>query len=658
VGKIKAFAAVAALSLAVAGNLWAQAPAGSPVAEHGALKVDGSMVLDKNNEPVQLRGMSLYWTLEENARRYYNANVVRSLWSEWKGNVIRAAMGVGGCKGSWKPGYSSAGDAHDKAVEDVVTAAVATGIYVIIDWHSHEAHNQTSAAQAFFERVAAKYKDTPNVIFEIYNEPIDISGCEVDFDNANFAKTWSDKIKPYSETIVSAIRNKGADNLIILGTPYYCLFPGTAAANPVTAGGGKNLLYSFHFYAATHPVAQRSGEVSKAISAGKAVFVSEFGTVASTGDGTPNTAETDKWFQFLDRNQIGWANWSFSNMGQSSAVFSGDASNGSFSSLSASGTYISNKLKQYATTTFTVTATVDGKGKITTFPSGSNGKFGYGVPVTLTAVADPGWEFSNWSGDASGNTNTVKLSPLYANASVKAVFVEGGNIIKNGKFNGTDNWGKFGTFSTTTDGGQGLKFDNITATAGDPKSVYLYQEVPLVQNHKYKLTFKAKTGTGTRKLIVAVTSTNTVTAYMTPLEASLTTTMSPYSTEFTFTRASGNARVLFQCGDQAGAWYLDDVRLEDLGLSSTVVRDAVSSSVKRTPWSLVRTAGGVQLRGPIEAGATAAFYNTRGKLVGRVAIAADGHAALSAGVPAGGYLVVVRDRAGAEVHKTRFSLVD
>lgn len=645
------------MSFAIAGNLWAQ-PAGSPVAVHGALKVEGSMVLDKNNEPVQLRGMSLYWTLEENARKYYNANVVKSLWSEWKGNVIRAAMGVGGCKGSWKSGYSSAGDAHDKAVEDVVTAAVANGIYVIIDWHSHEAHNQTEAAKSFFERVAAKYKDTPNVIFEIFNEPIDISGCDVAFDNANFAKTWSDKIKPYSETIVTAIRGKGADNLIILGTPFYCLFPGTAAANPVTAGGGKNLLYSFHYYAATHPVAQRSGEVSKAITAGKAVFVSEFGTVESTGDGQPNTTESDNWFKFLDRYQIGWANWSLSNMGQTSSVFSGDASGGSFSSLTASGTYISNKLKQYANTTFSVTTSVDGKGKITTFPSGSDGKYGYGVPVTLTAAADPGWEFSNWSGGASGSNNTVKLDPLYANVSVKAVFVEGGNIIKNGKFNGTENWNKTGTFTMAAADGQGLKLD-LTAAGSEPKSAYLYQDVPLVQNHKYKLTFNAKTGTGTRKLIVAVTSTNTITAYMTPLEAALTTTPSPYSVEFSHTRASGTARVLFQFGDQAGTWYLDDVRLEDLGQTS-VARNAVSSA-GRAPWSLVRTAGGVQLRGPIEAGATAALYDTRGKLVGRAAVAADGRVALSAGganVPAGNYLVVVRDRAGAEVHKTRFSFVD
>ena len=656
--KTSILSAAAALSLAFAGGSFAQAPAGSPVAENGTLKVSGGQILNQNDEPVQLRGVSLYWTIEENARKYYNDNVVKALRDDWKGNLIRAAMGVGGCKGSWKPGYSNAGDAHDKAVEDVVTAAVKYGIYVIVDWHSHEAHNQTSAAKAYFERVATKYKDVPNVIFEIYNEPIDINGCTVEYDKANPSKTWSDQIKPYSETIVQAIRDKGANNIIILGTPYYCQYPGIAAQTPVVAGGGKNLAYSFHYYAAEHSF---FGRVAETVRLGKAVFVSEFGTVMASGDGTVDKNKSDSWFEVLDTYQVSWANWAFANMGQTSSAFTGDASGGNFSSASESGAYIRDKLIKYATAKWSVNVTTEGQGTVTKFPkAGSDGKNRHGVPVTLTAVPAEGWKFTGWSGAATGSDNPVTLSPLYADKSVKAIFTQGGNLIVDGTFfDPATNWKRFpsdassGSMSKDADG---LKVEIKTAGTSRNDS-YIYQgDIPLTQNHKYRLSFKAKS-TGARTVTVAVSSQNYATNYLDPpYDAALGGTMKDFSLEFTHTKANvANARVRFQCGDAAGTWYLNDVRLEDLGGNTGVAAPASARSV-RAAWSIANTAAGVQLRGPTESGAKVSLYDTRGKAVKTMA-AKDGMTLNAAGLPTGSYLVVVKNRAGADVYKSRVSFV-
>jgi|GEM_PF-6860488 len=43
--------------------------------------------------------------------------------------------------------------------------------------------------------------------------------------------------------------------------------------------------------------------------------------------------------------------------------------------------------------------------------------------VTLTAVANPGWSFSHWTGDQTGNTNPQTIN-MDADKSVTAVFVE------------------------------------------------------------------------------------------------------------------------------------------------------------------------------------------------------------------------------------------
>ena len=58
-------------------------------------------------------------------------------------------------------------------------------MYVIIDWHSHKAEDNEKEAIEFFTKMATKYGKHPNIIYEIYNEPLKVS--------------WDDVIKPYAE---------------------------------------------------------------------------------------------------------------------------------------------------------------------------------------------------------------------------------------------------------------------------------------------------------------------------------------------------------------------------------------------------------------------------------------------------------------------------
>ena len=147
------------------------AAAQTPVARYGALRVQGNQILDKTNLPVSLAGNSLFWSNNGwGGERYYSANVVGWLKNNWNASIVRAAMGVDEAGGYLE------NPAREKAkVKAVVDACVAAGLYVIIDWHSHHAEQHQAEAIAFFREMATTYGTTPNVIYEIYNEPLQVS---------------------------------------------------------------------------------------------------------------------------------------------------------------------------------------------------------------------------------------------------------------------------------------------------------------------------------------------------------------------------------------------------------------------------------------------------------------------------------------------------
>src|SRR4051812_15043373 len=61
-------------------------PQDSPVGRHGALQVSGSHIVDAAGEPVQLRGMSLFWSQWSN---FYTTDSVDQLAGDWSATVVR-----------------------------------------------------------------------------------------------------------------------------------------------------------------------------------------------------------------------------------------------------------------------------------------------------------------------------------------------------------------------------------------------------------------------------------------------------------------------------------------------------------------------------------------------------------------------------------------
>lgn len=270
----------------------------TPVERWGQLRVCGTRVCNQSGQPVQLKGQSSMWL---NWESNYSVNKAGMQWmrDNWNLTVFRAAMGV-----EPSGAYLSNPSRATSMVNTIVQNAIDLGVYVIVDWHDHNAHEHRSQAVNFFSEMAARWGSHPNVIWETYNEPLNVS--------------WSTTLKPYHEAVVSAIRRHDPDNLVVLGTPTWSQAVDQAANDPLR---GTNLLYTLHFYSCTHGQGLRD-RANRAISRGLPLFVTEWGATHADGglDGRVCLEEGQRWHQWMNSNGIGWAAWKLDGCSDSSCI--------------------------------------------------------------------------------------------------------------------------------------------------------------------------------------------------------------------------------------------------------------------------------------------------------------------------------------------------
>ena len=303
----------------------AVASGATPVERHGALAVVGNRIVDAHGEALSLAGPSLFWSnsgWEGHEDRYYNARVVRQVARDWQAGIIRAAIG-----GTSRGGYIDEPRQNLRRARRVVDAALREGLYVIVDWHAHDAERHPELAIAFFEDIARRYGRHPNLIYEIYNEPL------ADTD-------WAAQVKPYAERVIARIRAIDPDNLIVVGTQSWSQDVDKAAADPLQ--GQVNVAYALHFYAGTHGEALRE-KARHAMAQGIALMVTEWGTVNADGDGPVAREETERWLACLREHHLSHLNWALGDKREGAAQLRpGTPANGRWSEadLTESGRYV------------------------------------------------------------------------------------------------------------------------------------------------------------------------------------------------------------------------------------------------------------------------------------------------------------------------------
>lgn len=287
---------------------------GTPVGDHGQLSVVGTKLTNAGGQPVQLKGPSSMWLNWEQDGYATSLEGLRFMRDDWGASVVRAAMGVT-TTDPFDADYLAQPEAALAQVRAIVDHAIELGMYVIIDWHDHDANERQEQAIQFFTQMAQEYGDKPNVLYEVWNEPLQ--------------QSWDGVLKPYHEAVVAAIRAVDPDNVIILGTPNWSQHVDVAANNPLDPSSPNhvNLMYTLHFYACSHQDELRAAG-DTALGLGLPLFVTEWGATHADG-GTPDNPgvcvpEAQAWHDWMNMHTISWAAWKWDNCGDESCYFRED----------------------------------------------------------------------------------------------------------------------------------------------------------------------------------------------------------------------------------------------------------------------------------------------------------------------------------------------
>lgn len=398
------------------------------------LHVDGPRLMDDRNQPVVLQG---YSTFGINYKpEFVNENTFRFLKEEMGSQVIRLAMYTAD-----NNGYCTGGDQEqlEGLIDKGVQAAVATGQYVIIDWHILSDGNPAQyqeQARAFFGNVSGKYAGNPAMIYELCNEP---NGSDV---------TWP-VVKSYAESVIQEIRANDKNALILVGTPQWNQAETEAGKDLLKDTG--NMMYTVHFYAATHKDQQRQ-DLSTAYDQKLPMFVSEFGITEASGNGALDEQSGQTWIDLLDQDKISRVAWATSDKDEASSIFKPgtDPDSPSLSDLTEWGQWLRKAYTGKDTSEEKDSQDTSGSSEKTAeLKSGDNelevslrqsntwnsdGMVFTQFDLTLTNHSDQpvtGWsevlnftkEVSidqSWNGDISASGNTVTVKPGQYHATIQA----------------------------------------------------------------------------------------------------------------------------------------------------------------------------------------------------------------------------------------------
>ena len=288
-----------------------------------ALKVSGTRVVDGRGERVRLRGVnaaSMEWTSDGEG---HILDTVKAAIDDWHVNHIRLPLSQDRWFGK-APEQKDEGAAYRALVAKVVDSCVGRGCYVVLDLHWSDAGEWGKGigqhvmpdrnSEAFWKEVAAAYKDHPAVIFDLYNEPHDVSwdvwlkGGKVTEKDRRTGETSYEAVG--MQRLLDVVRETGAKNVVVVGGLNWSYdLAGILDGRRLTDPNGHGVIYANHAYPFKGDTVEKWLAKLEKAAATLPVIVSEFGSDPKGGAGLSGEAWVRRILQALEGHEWDWTAW-------------------------------------------------------------------------------------------------------------------------------------------------------------------------------------------------------------------------------------------------------------------------------------------------------------------------------------------------------------
>ena len=286
------------------------------------LHVDGNRLKDTDGKEVWLQGVAIP-SMEWSAGGENILKSVEVAITQWKANCIRLPIksnfweGVG-------PYQRDGGMQYRQTVDDAVNLCATHGAYIVIDLHEYRAPTEKHAE--FWKVVAAKYANHPAVMFDLLNEPHDITwdvwrngGRVTDKPKAGQVLNENQqKLAGFDsigmQKMVDTVRGAGAKNIVIAGGLDWAYdLSGVTAGHALSDSSGNGIMYSTHVYP------WKSDWQNKFLAAAEKypLFLGEVGADEQRMSFIPPERHEDphKWVPdmlgVIQKHKLNWTAWSF-----------------------------------------------------------------------------------------------------------------------------------------------------------------------------------------------------------------------------------------------------------------------------------------------------------------------------------------------------------
>lgn len=290
------------------------------------LHVSGTQILNSKNEPVRLRGVnaaSMEWTSDGQGRILKTVNTAIHAWNV---NILRLPLAQDRWFGKARE-QTDGGAAYRELVHRVVDTCATQNCYIILDLHwsdcnewgvnigQHSMPDQNSVE--FWKDFAPVYANHPAVIFDLYNEPHDVSWDVWRHGGRIKDKPNTPQIGPprtYEavgmQTLLDTVRATGAKNVVIAGGLDWAYdFSGILEGRQLSDPQGNGVLYANHCYDNKNESVDAWIRKMEEASATLPVIVSEFGG----SSGPSRVVPSDNWLlhvmRALDEHHWSWVAW-------------------------------------------------------------------------------------------------------------------------------------------------------------------------------------------------------------------------------------------------------------------------------------------------------------------------------------------------------------